>query len=178
MLLRVLSNSTLHFLARDITQPPINVQISPKWSKIVCAVKKTFLLLKLTWFSISSKQQPYILLSSTIMLKSPFLIITPKEKESLIVGKLFSCKVSLLTFSSLTSALFTVWQSWARDNSVATMWPCYQALKLFVIIILLYLLWLPHLDTEAYRVTIFRFFSGPWLVLEAIYVVALSLSRS
>ena len=40
-------------------------------------------------------------------------------------------------------------QSWARDNSVATIWQCYQATKLFVIAILLYLLWLPHLDTEA-----------------------------
>ena len=37
----------------------------------------------------------------------------------------------------------------ARDNSVATMWPCFQGTKLFVIVILLYLLWLPHLDTEA-----------------------------
>ena len=30
-------------------------------------------------------------------------------------------------------------QSWARDNSVATMWQCYQAIKLFVISILLLL---------------------------------------
>ena len=40
-------------------------------------------------------------------------------------------------------------QSWARDNSVATMWPCFQGKKLFVIAILRYLLWLPHVDTEA-----------------------------
>ena len=40
-------------------------------------------------------------------------------------------------------------QSWARDNSVATMGPCYQATKLFVFVILLFLLRLPHLDTEA-----------------------------
>ena len=40
-------------------------------------------------------------------------------------------------------------QSWARDNSVATMGPCFQGTKLFVFVILLFLLWLPHLDTEA-----------------------------
>ena len=40
-------------------------------------------------------------------------------------------------------------QSWARDNSVATKWPCYHSTKLFVVAILLYLLLLPHLDTEA-----------------------------
>ena len=36
-----------------------------------------------------------------------------------------------------------------RNNSVATMGPCYQATKLFVFVILLFLLRLPHLDTEA-----------------------------
>ena len=41
-----------------------------------------------------------------------------------------------------------------------TMWPCFQGTKLFVIAILLYLLWLPNLDSES--------FSGPWLVLEAL----------
>ena len=34
------------------------------------------------------------------------------------------------------------------DNSVATMWPCLKATKLFVIAILLYMLLLSHLDTE------------------------------
>ena len=40
-------------------------------------------------------------------------------------------------------------QSWASDNSVATMGPCFQGTKLFVFVILLFLLWLPHLGTEA-----------------------------
>ena len=40
-------------------------------------------------------------------------------------------------------------QSWACDNSFATLWPYYQSTKLFLIAILLYLLWLPHRDTEA-----------------------------
>ena len=39
-------------------------------------------------------------------------------------------------------------QSWARDNTVATLRPCCQATKLFVIVILLYLEWLLHLDTD------------------------------
>ena len=39
-------------------------------------------------------------------------------------------------------------QSWARDNTVATTRPCFQATTLTVIAILLYLEWLLHLDTE------------------------------
>ena len=41
------------------------------------------------------------------------------------------------------------YQSWARDNSVATMGPWFQGTKLFVFVILQFLLWLPHRDTEA-----------------------------
>ena len=40
-------------------------------------------------------------------------------------------------------------QSWARDTTVATTLACFQATKLFVIAILLYLLWLLYLNTEA-----------------------------
>ena len=43
-------------------------------------------------------------------------------------------------------ALYCCWQSWARDNSVTTMWPCFQGTKLFAIVSLLYLLLLPHLQ--------------------------------
>ena len=53
-----------------------------------------------------------------------------------------------------TVPLTPSYQSWARDNSVATMWPCFKATKLFVIAILVYLL--------------YWFFSGPWLVPEAV----------
>ena len=70
-------------------------------------------------------------------------------------------------------------QSWARNNSVATMWPCFQGTKLFVIAILLYLLWLPL--SRHWGLTMFRLFSGPWLVPEAMLhcrVVALSLLLS
>ena len=65
----------------------------------------------------------------------------------------------LLHNTCLYSFLRSNWhfgQSWARDNSVATMWPCYQAIKLFEISILLYLLLLPH-----WGLTIFQFFSVP-----------------
>ena len=39
-------------------------------------------------------------------------------------------------------------QSWARNNTVATTRRFFQATKLFVIAILLYLVWLLHGDTE------------------------------
>ena len=41
-------------------------------------------------------------------------------------------------------------QSWTRNNSVATMCTCFQGTKLFVITILLFLLWIPHLDDTFY----------------------------
>ena len=70
-------------------------------------------------------------------------------------GKDELCTYSLqgLCHKIFTTAFFlaklTHLQSWARDNSVATICPCFKVTKLFVIAILLYLLWLPHSDTEA-----------------------------
>ena len=52
--------------------------------------------------------------------------------------------------------------SWARDNSVATMWTCWKATKL------LYLFWVKATPSKHWGLTIFRFYFGPWLVPEAI----------
>ena len=67
-------------------------------------------------------------------------------------------------------------QSWARDNSVATMCPCYQATKLLVIAILL--LFIATTPSRHSGLTIFRFFLVPNWSLRLYYVVALSLSLS
>ena len=61
---------------------------------------------------------------------------------------------------------------WARDNTDATMWPCFQATKLLVIAFLLYSLWLLHLDTET------LIFLECFLSLRLYYVVTLWLLRS
>ena len=62
------------------------------------------------------------------------------------------------------TSIFNIYQSWARNNSVATMWPWFQGTKLFVVAILLYLLWLPYLDTVAYNYfsNFFWSLTGPW----------------
>ena len=62
------------------------------------------------------------------------------------------------------TSIFNIYQSWARNNSVATMWPWFQGTKLFVVAILLYLLWLPYQDTVAYNYfsNFFWSLTGPW----------------
>ena len=73
----------------------------------------------------------------------------PRYARRLATGSL--CKITLVgpTLYSRGGWISLNLQSWARKNSVATMCSCFQSTKLFVITILLYLLWLPHLDTEA-----------------------------
>ena len=39
-------------------------------------------------------------------------------------------------------------QSWTRDNTAATTWPCFRAKKLLIMALRLYSLWLLHLDTR------------------------------
>ena len=51
-------------------------------------------------------------------------------------------------------------QNWARDNTAATTWPCFQATQLLVIALLLYSLRLLHLVTET--LMLFRIFSCLW----------------
>ena len=56
-------------------------------------------------------------------------------------------------------------QSWARDNTAATTWPCFQDKKFLVIaywLIALFLcsLWLLHRETDPRNIC--RIFSGPW----------------
>ena len=47
-------------------------------------------------------------------------------------------------------------QSWARDNTTAIMWQCFQVKKLlFIPIFWVYSLWLLHIDTEALKFFIF-----------------------
>ena len=57
------------------------------------------------------------------------------------------CPNELKLFAEWKKYTGIKFQSWARDNTVATTRPCFQATKLFVIAILLYLVWLLHLDT-------------------------------
>ena len=66
-------------------------------------------------------------------------LLPPTEKEYL-RGKRQNVVSTMWHFSSTRR----VWglQSWARDNTAATTWPCFQATKVFVIAVLLYLLWL------------------------------------
>ena len=64
-------------------------------------------------------------------------------------------------------------QSWACNNTVVTTRPCFQATKLFVIAILLYLVQLLHLQTSRSK-----YFSNFFWSLRLCYVVALLLSRS
>ena len=45
--------------------------------------------------------------------------------------------------------------SWARDNTAATMWPCFQVTKLLIIALYLYMLFLFHLDTEPLTFSVF-----------------------
>ena len=59
----------------------------------------------------------------------------------------------------------TSFQSWARDNTTATTWQCFQAKKLFIITICLYSLWLLRSDTAAF--TFFEFV----LVTEALFLL-------
>ena len=56
-------------------------------------------------------------------------------------------------------------QSWARDNTAATTWPCFQAKKMVDIVLWLYSVWLLHLQIPRPKKN-----SGPWC---SIYVVAL-----
>ena len=42
-------------------------------------------------------------------------------------------------------------QSWARYNTAATTWPCFQATQLLVLVMCLCLLWLLHLYTETLK---------------------------
>ena len=48
----------------------------------------------------------------------------------------------------LSLPILYILQSWVRDNTDATTWPCFQVTELFVIVMLLYLLWLLHIDTD------------------------------
>ena len=72
-----------------------------------------------------------------------------------------------------TKAFFAVLvlQSWARDNTDATTWPCFQATELVVITLRPYSYWLHQLET----LKLSLFFLGTLMLF---YVVALSLSRS
>ena len=65
-------------------------------------------------------------------------------------------------------------QSWARDNTVATMKPSVLTTKMLLIAIFLYLVWLPHLN----RPNIFSIFFLSLRLYYCTYVVPLSMSRS
>ena len=60
-------------------------------------------------------------------------------------------------------------QSWARVNTAATTWPCFQATNLLVMALYPILSWLLQLDTET--LTLFMFVFVPQALL--LYVVAL-----
>ena len=66
-------------------------------------------------------------------------------------------------------------QSWARNNTVATMWPCFQATQLLVTALLQYSLWLLHLDTET--LTYFEFSLVPEALLRCRVVVVAKLKK-
>ena len=66
-------------------------------------------------------------------------------------------------------------QSWARDNTAATMWPCFQAKKLLIIALLLHLMGLLYFDTEALMFLYFFFSLKLYYVLQ--HSVALSFCR-
>ena len=65
--------------------------------------------------------------------------------------------------------------SWARDNTSATAWPCFQAKKWLVIAFCLYPLWLLLLDTET--LTFFDFFLGTEALLRCRIVVVAKLKN-
>ena len=67
-------------------------------------------------------------------------------------------------------------QSWARDNTTATTWPGFQATNLFFIALLLYSLWLLHLDTE--KLIFFEFFLVPEVLLRCCCREAKQMSRA
>ena len=64
-----------------------------------------------------------------------------------------------MTITYLSSVLNN-YQSWADDNSAAKMWPCFQASKLLVIALFLYLLWLLQLENKVI-LTFFEFILVP-----------------
>ena len=59
--------------------------------------------------------------------------------------------------------LYTPWiiqfynQSWARDNTTATTWPCFQAKQLLSITLCLYSFWLLHWDNKTLTFFVFYF---------------------
>ena len=104
-------------------------------------------------------------------------LLRVKACISLFYHCLFIIKTCIYSFFSLFSqwkfvflsiSLFTIgdifyFQSWARDNSVATMLSGHKAVCncYFTIFIV-------ATPSKHWGLTIFRFFSGPWLVPEAI----------
>ena len=54
-----------------------------------------------------------------------------------------------------TRLLYSVHQSWARDNIAATTWLCCKAKNLFIIALRIYLVWLLHLDTKILKLFVF-----------------------
>ena len=73
----------------------------------------------------------------------------------------------------LMLSLYRKYQSRAHDNSAATMWPCFQATKLYVTSILLHLVWLLRLETET--LLFFDFFLVPEGLLRCRVVVVAKL---
>ena len=73
---------------------------------------------------------------------------------------MYWCLRSKFSSRNVSCLQYYILQSWARENSVATMWPCYQATKLFVIAILL-CIFIVATSSRHWGINIFRFFSGP-----------------
>ena len=80
-----------------------------------------------------------------------------------------------LQFRGGKMGMYSNMQIWARDNTFATTWPCFQTSKLLDFTFLLYSLWQPRLNTET--LIFFEFFLVPETLLRYRVVVVAKLNK-
>ena len=110
------------------------------------------------WWSVLGKRSFYFGISWTVTLPHYDVNLLSWREGSAAV--IMYCPVQNREISSTDSSLSiysSKYQSWARDNTVATKRPCFQATKLFVIARLLYWcgysIYSRHRDLHIFRIS-------------------------
>ena len=94
------------------------------------------------------------------VMAAPFMFILDSFETAcmeLSILELFTTHQQGYNHTHIQSFIWKKPQSWARDNTAATTWPCFQAKKMVDIVLWLYSVWLLHLQIPRPKKN-----SGPW----------------